>query len=123
MSAAADLSGVDGSGNAVVAAAPVVIEKRSVRARRMVREVEAALTTHTPAQITAMFAEWQLEFPKVFEMLLTRTYNREFLDTMLHQLERVEAGNTSQHNASVAVGTMLVDGIVKPQLRDAGKKV
>ena len=126
MSAAgSDLSGIDASRDlaAVAVAAPVVVEKRSVRARRMVREVEAALATQTPAQVSAMFAEWQIEFPKVFEMLLTRTYNREFLDTMLHQLERVEVGNTSQHNASVAVGTMLVEGIVKPQLREAGKKV
>ena len=56
-------------------------------------------------------------------MLLTRSYNRTFMDTMIEQLERVERGQTTQHNASVTVGTMLVDGIVKPQLRDAGKKV
>ena len=56
-------------------------------------------------------------------MLLTRSYNRTFMETMIAQLERVERGATSQHDASVAVGTMLVDGIVKPQLRDAGKKV
>ncbi len=112
------------SGSTDLSGAPTgVQERKSVRARRMIREVEAALAVNTPAQVSAMFAEWQLEFPKVFEMLLTRTYNRTFLDTMLHQLERVEAGSTTQHNASVAVGTMLVDGIVKPQLRDAGKKV
>ncbi len=42
---------------------------------------------------------------------------------MLHQLERVERGAASQHDASVAVGTVLVDEIVKPQLRAAGKTV
>lgn len=98
-------------------------ERRSVRARRMIQEVETALETQTAAQVASQFAEWQKEFPKIFEILLTRTYNREIMTMMLDQLERVERGATSQHNASVAVGTVLVDTIVKPQLRDAGKKV
>lgn len=98
-------------------------EPKSVRARRMMNEVEAALTTQTPAQVSAQFADYQREFPKIFEMVLTRTYRRDFLEMMLQQLERVERGTTSQHNASVAVGTVLVDEIVKPQLRAAGKQV
>jgi hypothetical protein len=98
-------------------------EPKSVRARRMMTEVEAALATQTPAQVSSHFAEYQREFPKIFEMLLTRTYRRDFLEMMLGQLERVERGTTSQHNASVAVGTVLVDEIVKPQLRAAGKQV
>ena len=98
-------------------------EPKSVRARRMITDVEAALTTQTPAQVSSQFAEYQREFPKIFEMLLTRTYRRDFLDMMIGQLERVERGTTSQHNASVAVGTLLVEEIVKPQLRAAGKQV
>ena len=98
-------------------------EPKSVRARRMVTDVEAALATQTPAQVSSQFAEYQREFPKIFEMLLTRTYRRDFLDMMIGQLERVERGATSQHNASVAVGTLLVEEIVKPQLRAAGKQV
>ncbi len=89
----------------------------------MVTDVEAALATQTPAQVSSQFAEYQREFPKIFEMLLTRTYRRDFLDMMIGQLERVERGTTSQHNASVAVGTLLVEEIVKPQLRAAGKQV
>jgi IS4 transposase len=91
-------------------------ETRSVRARRMIAEVEESLRTKTPAQVSADFADWQKEFPKIFEMVLTRTYSREIMSMMLDQLERVERGSTSQHNASVAVGTVLVDKIVKPQL-------
>lgn len=95
-------------------------EKRSVRIRRMIAEVELALASETAAQVSARFADWQKEFPRIFEMLLTRTYNREFMESMIAQFERVERGAVTQHNASVAVGTMLVDKIVKPQL--AGKK-
>lgn len=100
-----------------------VSEPKSVRVRRMIEEVEAALTTQTPAVVSSQFAEYQKEFPKIFEMLLTRSYRREFLTMMLAQLERMERGAVSQHDASVAVGTVLVDEIVKPQLRAAGKQV
>lgn len=97
-------------------------EKKSERARRMITEVEEALATQTPAQVSTQFADYQKEFPKIFEMLLTRTYRRDFLEMMLGQLERMERGAVSQHEASVAVGTLLVDEIVKPQLRAAGKQ-
>lgn len=97
-------------------------EKRSVRARRMILEVESALETMTAAQVSNQFIEWQKEFPKLFEIVITRTYDRGIMAMMIDQLERVERGSTSQHDASVAVGTILVDRIVKPQLDAAGAK-
>ena len=96
-------------------------EKKSVRARRMIREVEEALSRDSPATVSAEFAAYQQEFPRIFEMLLSRSYRRDFLEMMLAQLERVENGNVSQHDASVRVGTVLVDEIVKPQLRNVQK--
>jgi len=103
--------------------APVINpdEKRSVRARQMIAEVETALQTQNEAQVAAQFPDWQKEFPKLFEMVLRRNYSRDILNVMLEQFEKVERGATSQHNASVAVGTVLVDRIVKPQLAAAGK--
>ncbi len=91
-------------------------ETRSQKVRRLVAEVEEALRTQTAAQVCADFAEFQAEFPKIFEMVLTRTYPRDILEMMLKQLEKMESGSTSQHNASVAVGGALVDRFVKPQL-------
>jgi hypothetical protein len=107
-----------------IATATATTEKRSVRVRRMIQEVEAALQTQTPAQVSAQFGDYQKEFPKIFEMVLTRTYNREIMATMIDQFERVERGSKSQHDASVAVGAVLVDKIVKPQLKagEAAKK-
>lgn len=93
---------------------------RSLRVKQMILEVEEALATETPAQVCSRFAEYQKEFPKIFELLLTRNFSRDILAMMVDQLERVERGSVSQHNASVAVGTVLVDRIVKPQLK--GKK-
>jgi hypothetical protein len=97
-------------------------EPRSERVRRMITEVEEALTSETAAQVSARFAEFQTEFPKIFEMVLSRSYPRDILDMMLKQLEKMESGYVSQHNASVAVGGVLVDRFVKPQLAAAGVK-
>jgi hypothetical protein len=55
-------------------------------------------------------------------MVLKKDYRRDFLAMMVDQLDKIEQGNLSQHNASVAVGTMLVDRIIKPQLKNAGVK-
>lgn len=89
---------------------------RSQRVRRYIAEVEEALQTQTAAQVSAHFAEFQKEFPKIFEVVLTRTYPRDIMAILLDNLDRMERGSRSQHDASVAVGTVLVDRIVKPQL-------
>jgi hypothetical protein len=96
-------------------------EKRSVRVKRMIQEVEEALQTQTPLQVSSQFADWQTEFPKIFEMIITRNYDRGIMSMMIEQFEKVERGSKSQHDASVAVGTVLVDKIVKPQLNNAKK--
>jgi len=101
-------------------ASTAVTEPRSIRARRMIAEVNAALEAESPAQVSSRFSDYQKEFPRIFAMLITRTYPTDVLEMMLRQLESVEDGRTSQHNASVHVGTVLVDQFVKPQL--AGKK-
>ena len=98
-------------------------EKRSVRIKRMIKEVEDMLETQTSIQVSTLFPEWQKEFPKIFEMVLTRTYDRGLMAMMIEQFERVESGSKSQHDASVSVGSVLVDKIVKPQLSASGKKV
>lgn len=95
-------------------------EPRSSVARRMIAEVTAALAEESPAQVSSRFSDYQKEFPRIFAMLITRSYPEDLLEMMLRQLESVEDGRTSQHNASVHVGTVLVDQFVKPQL--SGKK-
>jgi hypothetical protein len=117
-----DLSGTalaEGVASVAVAsvafASPVV--PRSVLVRRYIAEVETALQTQTPAQVSANFADFQKEFPKIFEIVLTRTYRKDIMAVLLDNLDRMERGSRSQHDASVAVGTVLVERIVKPQLK------
>ena len=95
---------------------------RSERIRTMIMDVEEALKTQTPAQVASQFADFQKEFPSIFAMVLKKDYRRDFLAMMVDQLDKIEQGNLSQHNASVAVGTMLVDRVIKPQLKSAGVK-
>lgn len=94
----------------------VSTEPKSVRARKMIQDVEAALRTNSPAQVSSMYPDYQKEFPKIFEMLLTRDYPKEILEMMIKNLEKIEDGRMSSHNASIAVGTVLVDRFVKPQI-------
>lgn len=98
-------------------------EKKSIRVRNTILDIEHALETQTPAQVSTQFAEFQKEFPKIFDTVLKGNYNRGFMAMMLDQMDKIEEGKTNQHEASVAVGQMLVDNIVKPQLRSSGKKV
>lgn len=91
-------------------------EKKSVRARRMVEEVREALSTSSAAVVASKFTEYQKEFPTLFATLLRPEYPRDVLEMLLSQYEKMEAGQTSQHDASVAVGTVLVDRFVKNQL-------
>ena len=93
---------------------------RSALLRQMILDVEEALKTKTPAQVSTEFAEYQKDYPTVFETLLQKNYRRDILAMMVDQLDKVERGQVTQHNASVAVGTVIVDRIVKPQLRAGG---
>ena len=115
------MSDCSGSGSGSVSGSGSSVPK-SQRVRQYIAEVETALQTQTPAQVSANFADFQKEFPKIFEIVLTRTYPREIMAILLDNLDRMERGTRSQHDASVAVGTVLVDRIVKPQLAGAKKK-
>ena len=95
---------------------------RSERVRTMILDVEDAMKTMSPAQIASQFADYQKEFPSIFALLLKKDYRRDILAMMVDQLDKMEQGDLSQHNASVAVGTMLVDRIVKPQLKGNERK-
>jgi len=94
---------------------------KSARVREMILDIEDAMKTKTPAQIGAEFADYQKEFPSIFAMILKKDYRRDILAMMVDQLDKIERGDISQHNASVNVGTILVDRIVKPQLNGGDK--
>jgi hypothetical protein len=91
--------------------------KKSVLARRMIFEVQEALQTQSPAVVMSNFLEYQKEFPKLFSLLIGRQYSPSLLEILIGQLEAVENGQKSQHDASVVVGSVLVNQFVKPQIQ------
>ena len=97
-------------------------EKKSIVAKRMIEEVRNALKTESPAAVSARFSDYQAEFPKLFAILLNRDYPHDVLSMMIAQIEGVENGKMSKHDASVAVGAVLVERFVKPQLGPANPK-
>lgn len=92
-------------------------QKRSVGARKMIAAVDAEHAKGTPpADIEVALNHWKEEYPKLFSMVLDPGYSRAMLSAMLDQLEAVERGKKSTHDASVMVGTVLVNSYVRPQL-------
>lgn len=99
--------------------ADIRANKRSVDARQLINMVQAAKRRgRTPEQITTdpAFATAKVEFPRLFKMLLDPKHSEAMLTSMLRQLEAVEAGARSTHEASVTVGTILVNQFVRPKL-------
>ena len=93
--------------------------KRSVGARKMVEEIKAAQARGlSPAEIDAApeMAHWKEEYPRLFGMVLDPAHSPAMLYAMLTQLEAVEKGRRSTHDASVTVGTILVNSFVRPKL-------
>jgi hypothetical protein len=91
--------------------------KRSVTARQMVSAARAAAARGLGADaIRAELGSQVEEYPKLFEMVMDPSHSPAMLDAILTQLEAVETGRRTTHDASVLVGTMLVNSFVRPKL-------
>lgn len=91
--------------------------KRSVGIRSMIRDIrDAQARGLQPHEIQLELAKWEEEYPRLFAMVLDPECSEAMLNAMLLQLEAVESGKKSAHDASVFVGTALVNSYVRPQL-------
>jgi excinuclease UvrABC ATPase subunit len=97
--------------------ADVRAQKRSIGARKLVEDMTALQDAGaTKEEIEEKLKDQKAEFPKLFAMVLAPGYSRVMLNAMLDQLEAVEHGKKSTHDASVMVGTVLVNSYVRPKL-------
>lgn len=97
--------------------ASIRASRRSVGVRQMIAEIKAAQEAgKEPHVIQLELGHWEEEYPRLFEMLTGPGYSEAMLNAILTQLEAVEAGARTAHDASVAVGTALVNSYVRPQL-------
>ena len=91
--------------------------KRSVGARALINAVrECRSRGLTPEEIEKELADQKEAYPRLFGMVLDPGHSEAMLNAMLAQLEAVEVGAATTHNASVVVGTMLVNSFVRPKL-------
>jgi hypothetical protein len=91
--------------------------KRSVGARKMVEAVKAAQKRGLSKEaIEKELAQEKEDYPRLFAMVNDPRHSPAMLYAMLDQLESVERGGKSTHDASVAVGTILVNSFVRPKL-------
>ena len=91
--------------------------KRSVGARALVEAIKAAQKRGLgKEEIEKELATEKEEYPKLFGMVLDPKHSPAMLYAMLAQLEAVETGSKSTHDASVTVGTILVNSFVRPKL-------
>ena len=78
-----------------------------------VEEAESTLDAET---IKSVFPEFAEQFPNLLEMLLRPNFDEKSLALMINMLDKMGAGKTTQHLASVAIGEHLMNAYVKPQL-------
>lgn len=91
--------------------------RTSVRARALVEAVRACRTRGlTPEAMAEELKAEKEALPRLYEMATSPGHSEELLNAMLAQLEAVEGGRKSTHEASVHVGTMLVNSYVRPKL-------
>jgi hypothetical protein len=91
--------------------------KRSVGARALVEAIKAAQKRGlSREEIEKELALEKESYPKLFGMVLDPKHSPAMLYAMLAQLEAVELGAKSTHDASVVVGTILVNSFVRPKL-------
>ena len=62
------------------------------------------------------------QYPAVFKISASKNYDYNRLKFMLETMLKVHTGQMTQHQGDVAVGQVLVDQIVKPQLNTKESK-
>lgn len=70
------------------------------------------------SELETTYSKLKEEKPYLFGMICSNNCDDKLLDTLLKTYEKVKIGEQSQYDASVDVGTILVDKFVKPELPD-----
>ena len=104
----------------VIPIEPDVAKARASYIRATVAKIQAlhgnGSTLDTIRDATGTFST---QYPGLFKMLLSDSYNDASLRTMLSLLDKMGSGNLSQHQASVVVGQRLHDIYIKPKMSNA----
>ena len=92
--------------------------ERSAFIRSSVQQIKAMhYSGHGTEVIKAVFPEFAEQYPNLLEMILRPGgFDEKSLGLMINMLDKMGAGQTSQHKASIVVGQHLMDAYVAPTL-------
>jgi len=95
--------------------------ERSAYIRSNIKQIRTMLTNgYDPETIKSIFPEFAEQYPSLLEMVLRPGgFDERSLGLMINMLDKMGAGQTTQHEASIKVGQHLLDSYVTPQLDSA----
>ena len=70
------------------------------------------------SDLKTRYIKFANDFPKLFDMITSEICDDNILNKIMLARKNVVSGNTSQHDASIQVGQVLVDNFVKPKLNE-----
>jgi hypothetical protein len=95
--------------------------ERSAYIRKNVQQVrEMSRAGHDKETIKSVFPEFAEQYPQLFDMVLRPGgFDEKSLGLMINMLDKMGAGQATQHQASIKVGQHLMNEYVKPVLPPA----
>ena len=96
--------------------------ERSAFVRKSIQQIKAMKAStvgYTKDDIKSGFPEFAEQYPGLFEMVMKPSYDEKSLSLMINMLDKMGAGQTSQHQASIRVGQHLMNEYVNPVLPPA----
>jgi hypothetical protein len=92
---------------------------------RIAREIQASRlpASERKSHYEFLYADFAQKYPAILEMCCNARSPADLahLEYMVGQWKKVQDGNVSQYDASVKVGTRLMDTYIKPVLPDTPK--
>lgn len=67
-------------------------------------------------ELSQKYSTFKYKKPHLFDMICSDDCDESILEFMLSKYDSVQSGNASQHDASVHIGSVLVDKYVKSKL-------
>jgi len=95
--------------------------ERSAYIRKNVQQVREMLRAgHDKETIKSVFPDFAEQYPQLFDMVLRPGgFDEKSLGLMINMLDKMGAGQATQHQASIKVGQHLMNEYVKPVLPPA----
>jgi hypothetical protein len=96
---------------------PAVARTRSAYVKANIAKINTLKAAgKSKEEIQEALAVFATEYPSLFKMVTSSSYNEGSLKTMLAMLDKMGTGELTQHQASVIVGQRLHDVYIKPKV-------